>query len=736
MTSFQTASRILPLVGLLAQLSAVEPASDATSINPTAFAEPRIEAPDLELDKDGSLIAPRGFVVRIGDRVLIGNALRYHQKNDDLYATGQVVMVSPGVRVHAERLGMHPHAQSGDAWNVEAFIEHAGRRIVISAEHIHFDRTVLRFDGVKGIAGHGGIAGLGASSARVYLRETPAKDRAGFEQQVSGIELIGATVRAADYPVFYFPYMYRDFTYDYPWTRYEGGKQRRLGFYLRGWVGTSFREIWDWHPRIELRGDLYSRTGEAWGAKGEWFSNYGYGQASVYNSQQEVVMGGGDDLQNVTVRNSSVVDLEQQLHGLGGALYGRWVSLPDADPPGPGETQRPWDDRFRADYLRDDLEHRPFARRGVTGTWGTSLGTITLDTEKRANPQQILTDRLWGVQVMMPALQLLGPLHVSGSGWSESLENSFYDDAAVRTSYDGKMTAMKWFGPLGIDAGGGVDGLVYQDARFGGADLLDDQMRMVPMYTGGIRTRFIGDWGNGLSHIFTPRVGVEWYEKGQGDTLSAWRFGDTRDTLTENRHLLATSFDTSVSSTRTLLRATATARWGLRLEDRFYIDEFGNTRTADSTLYDVFGTIEGSPIASWIINGSVYYDALAERFRTFDVGTSWVPAQFMAVRYNGSLIPETPTTSAVWQHRPGITFLANRYRFDGDVTFRPNGHAVDQWMAQITRRMVDGDLSLNYEMLRDENGHIYDRRIGVNFSMSIGGGPSDSHNLQPTTTRP
>jgi hypothetical protein len=307
-----------------------------------------------------------------------------------------------------------------------------------------------------------------------------------------------------------------------------------------------------------------------------------------------------------------------------------------------------------------------------------------------------------------------------------------FDDAAVRTSYDATMTAMQWFGPLGIDLGGGIEGLAYQDARFGGIDLLDDQARLVPVLTAGVRTRFVGDWGNGLSHIFTPRVGIEWYEKGHGDILSAWRFGDSRDLLTENRHLLATGFDTSINSTRTLFRAKATARWGMRLEDRFYQDDLGNQLTADSTLYDVFGTIEGTPIASWTTTGRVYYDALRERFRSFDVGTSWVPTSWMAVRYNGSLIPETSITPAIWQHRPGMSVIANRYRLDGDVTFRPGGDVVDQWLTQLTRRMVDGDLSLTFEMLRDENGNIYDRRIGVGFSMSIGGGTPEPLNKVPT----
>jgi hypothetical protein len=725
--------RCLPLIGLLAQLSAAEP----VTLPLPRGSQPRIEAPGLELDRSGALVAPRGFVLRLDDRVLLGDALRFHQKDDDLYATGRVVLVMPGVRLHADRLGLHPQAQSGEAWGVEAFIDHADRRIVITADHVFLDRSVLRFDGVRAIAGHGGLVGLGATSARVYLRDQPADDRSGFERQVEGIELVGTTIRAGGVPVMWLPYLYRDFSFDYPWTRFEGGHQRRLGNYVRGWVGSGLRDILGWHPRIEARGDLYSRTGEAWGVHGAWrHGQHGTGEITWFEAPDEIVMGGDDGRQNVVERRSSVFDAEQQLHGFGGALYGRWVSLPDADPPMPGDPPQPWDERFRADYLRDDLEHRPFARRGVAATWGTALGSITLDTERRAHPDQPTSDRLWGVQVVMPRLRVAGPLHLGGAGWSESLENTVTDDAAVRTSYDATASAMQWFGPLGIDLGGGVQGLVYQDARLAGLEV-DDQARMVPVVTAGVRTRVVGDLGGGISHIFTPRVGVELYQEGRGDVLSPWAFGDPRDRLEEDRQLLTAGFDTSLAGERTLFRASAVARWGLRAEDRLFTDDAGVVGPARSSLVDVAGTVEGAPIASVLLTGTAVYDAQLERMRSFDLGSSWVTSRWTALRYSGSLIPETATTAAEWQHRPGLTAMANRYRFDGDVTLRPGGDPLDQWLVQLTRRMVDGDLSLTYELVRDLDGAIYDRRFGIGFSMSVGGTGDRPAGIQaPSGQRP
>jgi hypothetical protein len=388
--------------------------------------------------------------------------------------------------------------------------------------------------------------------------------------------------------------------------------------------------------------------------------------------------------------------------------------------------------------LREDLEERAFIRRGVTGTWSTSFGTITLDTERRAHPEQLLTDRIWGVQLQVPRVHIAGPLHIGGAGWSERLEKTRTDDHAVRTSFNGSASVMQWLGPLGVDAGGGIQGLSYQDAQLAGVELEHDETRVVPLITGGVRTRFIGDWGNGLTHIFTPRVGLQLYQDGTGDELSTWTFDDSRDRLKEDQYLLTAGFDTSVNSDRTLFRANGIARWGMRSQDRIYTDLFGNPQIAQSALVDVSGTVEGSPIATLHMSGTIIYDAQLNDWRAFDFNTSWVATSWSELRYRGTLIPTTATASSYWQHRPGVTGIANRYRFDGDVTCRPGGSAIDRWTAELTRRMVDGDLTLTYELLRDESGHIYDRRFGVGFSMSLGpnGDKSSSGNSTPNAFNP
>ena len=51
-------------------------------------------------------------------------------------------------------------------------------------------------------------------------------------------------------------------------------------------------------------------------------------------------------------------------------------------------------------------------------------------------------------------------------------------------------------------------------------------------------------------------------------------------------------------------------------------------------------------------------------------------------------------------------------------------------MIQLSRRMVDGELSLTYELVRNTEGMIYDRRFGIGFSMTVGGTGESTKNPQ------
>lgn len=713
MTARRTASPVLllPVAGLLAIALRAAGQDDG---------DPRIDAPEPYLEPTtGVLVAPRGFVARLGERVLLGDALRYDRTHDDLYAKGRVVFVLPGVRIHADRLGLHPKAQTGEAWGIEALVEHAGRRVVIHADHVQISRRELVFEGARLDGGNGGIVSLTTTTARVLLRDKPASDRDGIARQVEGVEVVSPAVRLLGVPVLWVPWLYRDFTYDYPWTTAEVGHSRRLGSYGRGWVGSNLHALWGWTPRLVLRGDTYSRTGDAYGATGSWRNaELGYGQVGWYHTPREIVMGGADDKQNLVERDSHVLDVEQQLHGLGGALYARWTSTPDPDPVAPGDPPAP-EQRYRADYLRDDLEHRPFSRRGVTAAWGFSAGTLVLDTERRDNVNLRGYDRLWGTQAVLPAFDLVGPFHVSADGWAEDLRRESTDDHALRTTWQAGLGFLQWLGPLGVDAAAGARGLGYRYGTLAGIDQ-PDSSRLVPFAESGLRLRAVGEWDNGVTHVVTARVGIEVLQPGRGDALPTYSWGDPRDQLDEDLRLLVTGLETSLSGERHLFRARADARWALREEDRMYTDSLGAPQRAENRLYDLRGTVSGSPMPTLNFTGTVVYLAQTRSWTRYDLGASWVVARHAQVRYTGALVPADATHGDLWQHQPGISLLAERYRLDVDVMFRPDGKPIDGWSMQLTRQMVDGGLVLFYEAVRNEAGGLYDQRVGIGFNLTTG----------------
>ena len=80
-----------------------------------------------------------------------------------------------------------------------------------------------------------------------------------------------------------------------------------------------------------------------------------------------------------------------------GAAAARWSVLPDADPSASAlADDRSGDERYRADYLRRDLEEKPFARRGLAATWVLPLGSLSVDTERRPNDRLLETERRLG----------------------------------------------------------------------------------------------------------------------------------------------------------------------------------------------------------------------------------------------------------------------------------------------------------------------------------------------------
>ena len=728
--------RHLPLVSLLAALTAL-PANAADlpgGLPPGDFA---FEG-QWGFDDQGVATVDRGFVARKGTWILTGDAARYDQRHDDLYAKGRVVLVMPGIRLHADRLGMRQKAESGDAWNVEVFLDQGDHRLVMRAERCHFDRRTLVLQGVSIDAGHGAVMCLRASSAKVYLRDQPAKNREGIAQRVEGVSLSHVRSELMGVPVLYLPYLYRDFIYNYPWTRYEVGASKRQGSYVHAWIGTAFPSVFDWTPGVDVRGDMHSGNGEAMGVRTYWSApDRGAGEISWYRMPHEQLHDPNDDDEEIGVRGATVWDAEQRLHGsikgLGsGAVSARWVTLPDTDIPGVTNLGPGPDERFRGDFLRDDLRFRPFARRGVTATWGAPLGALTLDTERHAQADMPTTERWWGVEAVVPDAHLLGPFYLDGSGWAEHLRKTPLDSTgtghtteATRTTFDGALGLMQWLGPVGVDASGGVRGINYNNGTI--ADVRQDlaSERHILYGISGLRLRFEKDFGGGLLHAVTPRLGVQMLGMGHGDVLPSYGFGDARDNLEENKRYGVGSVATELTgSGRALFVGTLTTRWALRNRERTYLDP-GNGEDVINRhrLVDVSAVVMGTPTASLTLTGQGTYNALLGQWGNLDLASTWKASSWLFARYGTTLLPADPNRGPTWQHRPGLTFLSNRYRYDYDWRLQPGGAAIEEWHLQLTRRMVDGELYIFGDFIRNDDGSIYDKRIGAGFSLTLGGPP-------------
>ena len=94
-------------------------------------------------------------------------------------------------------------------------------------------------------------------------------------------------------------------------------------------------------------------------------------------------------------------------------------------------------------------------------------------------------------------------------------------------------------------------------------------------------------------------------------------------------------------------------------------------------------------------------------------------APFLTLNEVSTLIPATNE----WSNTPGFAVYANRYRYDASTTFRPGGAAVDSWLIEVTRRMVDGDLFIGFQFIRDEFGLVADRRVSIGFTLGGGAKP-------------
>jgi len=678
-----------------------------------------VHGPNLRLERiDGRLIGwfDQGFVARSEQHQVMGDAALWDEVGKSVYVMGNVVLANEQMRLRADRLGFGFASEAGEAWQVDAVVQTPKGDLPIVADKLTFDRDALVFEGVRSSARHGGFLGVSARRIRVELRDKPALDREGPARQAEGVAVVGPTVRVIGVPLLWVPYLYRDFRLDYPWTRFEYGRSDRLGNYVRGWIGSGLPEVAGVRSSVYGRVDHYTTAGTGFGAGSAWRLSWlgnrigGSGRFDWFAIKPESIA----NVDGVVIeeRDQRVIDAEQQVRVPGGAIYGRWIETPGPDASSIGGVP---DERFRADYLRGDLSGRPLARRGLTAAWGVPAVTVVLDTERRSNAELPTTERLWGAQAVLPDTALAGPLHLRSDLWAERLDEPLAATSATRMTGSATLAAVRWSGGFAADASAGMRGLGYSDGEIAGT-AIDDESRSVATADAGLRLRFTGRFGD-LLHIVTPRVGVQAITDGYGDDLTVYGFGDSREILDEDKRFLVTGLTTSVGRSRALFQAALTARWALRQRDRAFADLDGTVSEGDSTLYDVAFTATGAPWPGLSGLADVLYDFEAEAFRRLDTSLSWSVHPRVVLSAATGLVGGPLLDDREIQYRPGIRLIGDRYRLDATLTFFAGGADVDGWSFELSRSMVDGRLELHYDLVRDAEGAIFDRRVSVTFQV-------------------
>lgn len=698
--------------GLLASLalSASEPTADLPAWH--------LHAPAVRLE-DGVILARRGFVLRTGDGwTLLGDAVRWDLTAGAVFATGRVALSipagvhdgrrTPGLRLEAAHVGLRrgpsggdTRITAGDAWDVRITLDLGDRQPRLRCRRARFTPTGIVLEGVTGDGGHGGVLGIAAGSLVIGLRTRPAADRAGFERHVADLTAWHLRPSLAGIPVLYTPVMYRDYRLDYPWTRYRVGTSQRLGPFLRGWIDISPPPLGDLVLTARPRLDHYREAGTAAGGRVRYRHDaLGEGQALYYAFDRETVLRTPDT--PLGTRHARVLDLAHRLDWRGGAAYARSVDLPPADP------GSPYDERFRADFLAADLDHRPLARRGASLAHSWPGLAVVVDTDRSVRVRDDATDRIAGAQVLVPTMSLFGPVSVAGETWGERLERDARDAAADRLRYRARFGVDHAFASgLGLGAGIGIEGLAYAD---GTVDALPrrDAQRAVVRADATLRYRLRAHYGS-LSHRITPVVGLVWAGSGHGDRLPAYPF-DAGDTLVEDERTLRLGLTSVLSRGGPGFRVAIDSRWHLRPRDRVP----GHDRD-DPTAYlrSVAIDASGSPIASVDCDARGTWDGIERRWASFDAGASWVPHQRAEINARATWIDDADDRR--WQWRPGLRLHGNRYRLELDTVFEREDRFRSAAIG-VVRRMVDGELRFGYRLERDAAGDRLDQSFVVAFS--------------------
>ncbi|TVR44184.1 MAG: hypothetical protein EA402_07710 [Planctomycetota bacterium] len=767
-----------------------------------ALGEFTLEAAQPSISAEGVLHATQGFVLiaESDGRLIGGDALRYDLERQELYAQGRVVMAlrspvgSDGLRLEAAKLGLRrlqneaAAAQAGQlpfvgrATKVTVWVPLGEEGLIrLRAEEAELNprRFILHRVTIDG--GHGSVFAFQAASVVIGLFPEERQEREGIPRHIEDITLWRPSMRVNEapfnLPLLWLPVLYRDFRLDYPWTRYRFGRSRRLGYYTHAQMGTRLpplplgRDLEGQpqllHSRVEGRYHYHSKAGEGYGGRLDW-RHPGLGRGRVYAYHMEAERFFPDSPHAYVERSfhrpyaerrATAIDLEHQVHRGSWSLYGRWASIPDADPresdlSDPNPERRPASERFRSDYLGEYVDEDPAARRGIASAYSSPWVSAVADSERKHHPHLDETERLFGLQIAAPPLQLAGPLHLEIGGWAERLRRHqparlregarWFESDGERYYHDNSLAADHWLSGVGFDLRIGLrgnyerEGRIRELQRSAGQPLLlaeqtvESQHIWQPYAETGLRLRLVGEWGDEelrWRHVLTPRLGLELDGRPQGSEAEDWldlRFADRRSQLPEERQLLTAGFTTNLSRLgRNVLSAEITGRFALRNEDRF-----GMRRNSDGTsdevrsstpLVDVRGRLSLAPSPLVSASGTFIYDTILERWQELEADVQVLPHRRVVLGWTATLIPDGTRIDGDrqrdWEHRLRSRLIGNRYTTESVFTLRPGGKTVDGIELSLGRRFTDGEAAVTAGYSWDEDGRNFDRSIGLSLSL-------------------
>jgi hypothetical protein len=700
------------------------------------------QAPELTIvDGVATAVVRAGAVLSGPQQTILADAVRLQRRRDAwaLWAEGGIVLVQPGIHLRAATLGLGGAGRRPDQGRAEAVVLWAaapqGRtvRAAAASAELSGERIVLREVDLD--LGHGGLVSVRAETVVVHLRplgpDGAPVPRARWRswlpeptdvlhERLDGVEIQRATIRAAGLPVLWLPWAWRDLTGDWPWTSYDGGSSRRLGWFVRALVGSDLPEVLGWRPRLVVGGDQTTAAGWGWTVRGRARGPAGQVDALWHERPREEVRGGADQRDGLQQRRARLADLRLRHRLPGGALAAQWTSVPGPDPVAPDGTVASAE-RFRADHARPDLDRLPLARRGVAAAWGLSWAEFGADTVRNPHASWRTPERWWRVDAVLPRIALAtladAVVTAEGAAAAQELRQPGADTRATYLDAVAGLAAVRWIGAWGVDTRLLGRGRSLSGIRLEGAIREDDPARVVADAEAGLSLRLVHRGGTDDTPVWwrlTPRLGLEASSPGRGDRLPDLPLGVP--VFTDDARWLVTGARVARLGGDLAWRADLTARWAVRDRERSARRPDGDRAEAPTALALLDAAADGNLGTRLAAGGVGRYDARLGAWTLLDAWAWWQAIDRVRLRSAAHL-----DTAAVDGRRfawgPGVRWDLARYRVDAAAELRPDGRWYDGWRLVLTRHMVDGDLTGSIAWDYGPDGRLVDRRIGIGLSL-------------------